>query len=141
MNSLHAFWEAWEGTIRALAWIAGASVLLLTVLLIYVAYVILIDRKVWAAVHLRRGPNVVGPFGLLQSFADLLKFVLKEPIIPAGIRASSCAPRPATGRRPGASSQRGMSTPGGPTPPTDPIWSSAPRPGSTRPISRGRLTA
>jgi NADH-quinone oxidoreductase subunit H len=54
------------------------------VLLILVAYLILMDRKVWAAVQLRRGPNVVGPFGLLQSFADLLKFVLKEPLIPAG---------------------------------------------------------
>ena len=42
------------------------------------------DRKIWAAVQMRRGPNVVGPWGLLQSFADLLKFVLKEPIIPAG---------------------------------------------------------
>ena len=81
---LQAFWDAWGATLLSLAWIAGASVLLLTVLLIYVAYVILFDRKVWAAVHLRRGPNVVGPFGLLQSFADLLKFVFKEPIIPAG---------------------------------------------------------
>jgi NADH-quinone oxidoreductase subunit H len=46
--------------------------------------VLLADRKIWAAVQLRRGPNVVGPFGLFQSFADLLKFVFKEPIIPAG---------------------------------------------------------
>jgi NADH-quinone oxidoreductase subunit H len=42
------------------------------------------ERKIWASVQLRRGPNVVGPWGLLQSFADLLKFVFKEPIIPAG---------------------------------------------------------
>ena len=64
--------------------IAGWSVFVLTVLLVSVAMLILMDRKVWAAVQLRRGPNVVGPFGLLQSFADLLKFVLKEPLIPAG---------------------------------------------------------
>jgi NADH-quinone oxidoreductase subunit H len=60
------------------------SLFLLVVLLIVVAFLLLMDRKVWAAVQLRRGPNVVGPFGLLQSFADLLKFVLKEPLIPAG---------------------------------------------------------
>jgi NADH-quinone oxidoreductase subunit H len=53
------------------------------VLLIVVAYLLYADRKVWAAVQMRRGPNVVGPWGLLQSFADLLKFVLKEPVIPA----------------------------------------------------------
>src|SRR6266404_4162905 len=53
-------------------------------LLVAIAYVLYADRKIWAAVQLRRGPNVVGPWGLLQSFADLLKFVLKEPIIPAG---------------------------------------------------------
>jgi NADH-quinone oxidoreductase subunit H len=64
--------------------IAGKSLLLLVVLLIMIAFLLLADRKIWAAVQLRRGPNVVGPFGLLQSFADLLKFVFKEPIIPAG---------------------------------------------------------
>ena len=58
--------------------------LFLVALLILTAYLLLADRKVWAAVQLRRGPNVVGPFGLLQSFADLLKFVFKEPVVPAG---------------------------------------------------------
>ena len=60
------------------------SLATLVVLLISIAYILYADRKIWAAVQLRRGPNVVGPWGLLQSFADLLKFVLKEPIIPAG---------------------------------------------------------
>src|SRR5215469_15202602 len=59
------------------------SVVLLVVLLVCIAYILYADRKIWAAVQLRRGPNVVGPWGLLQSFADLMKFVLKEPIIPA----------------------------------------------------------
>jgi NADH-quinone oxidoreductase subunit H len=68
----------------ALLVIAIKSIVLLVVLLICVAFVLLADRKIWAAVQLRRGPNVVGPFGLLQSFADLLKFVFKEPIIPSG---------------------------------------------------------
>jgi NADH-quinone oxidoreductase subunit H len=57
---------------------------LLVGVLILVAYLILFDRKVWAAVQMRRGPNVVGPWGLFQSFADLLKFVFKEQIIPDG---------------------------------------------------------
>ncbi|MCI4678448.1 NADH-quinone oxidoreductase subunit NuoH [Rhodoblastus acidophilus] len=60
------------------------SLALLVVGLILVAYYILLDRKVWAAVQLRRGPNVVGPWGLLQSFADMFKFLFKEPIIPDG---------------------------------------------------------
>ncbi len=67
-----------------LAIIVGKSLLLLASLLVFIAYILYADRKIWAAVQLRRGPNVVGPWGLLQSFADLLKFVLKEPIIPAG---------------------------------------------------------
>ena len=67
-----------------LAIMVGWSLLMLIVLLIIVAFLLLMDRKVWAAVQMRRGPNVVGAFGLLQSFADLLKFVFKEPLIPAG---------------------------------------------------------
>jgi NADH-quinone oxidoreductase subunit H len=74
----------WFGYLWPLVIMVAESVLLLVVLLIIVAYVLLADRKIWAAVQLRRGPNVVGPWGLFQSFADLLKFILKEPIIPAG---------------------------------------------------------
>src|SRR5260370_11109489 len=64
--------------------IVAESLLLLILLLVSIAYVLLADRKIWAAVQMRRGPNVVGPWGLLQSFADLLKFVFKEPVIPSG---------------------------------------------------------
>ena len=64
--------------------IALQSVALLVALLIAVSFLIYFDRKVWAAVMMRRGPNVVGPWGILQSFADLLKFVFKEVIIPDG---------------------------------------------------------
>jgi NADH-quinone oxidoreductase subunit H len=59
------------------------SVALIVILLIGVAYILYADRKIWAAVQLRRGPNVVGPWGLFQAFADLLKFVFKEPVIPS----------------------------------------------------------
>ncbi len=76
--------EFWTDYVWPLIIMLAESVLMLVVLLIAVAYVLLADRKIWAAVQIRRGPNVVGPWGLLQSFADLLKFVLKEPIIPAG---------------------------------------------------------
>jgi NADH-quinone oxidoreductase subunit H len=74
----------WTDYIWPLLVIVAQSLLLLVVLLIAIAYVLYADRKIWAAVQIRRGPNVVGPWGLLQSFADLLKFVFKEPIIPAG---------------------------------------------------------
>ena len=59
------------------------SVVLLVCLLVYIAFALLADRKIWAAVQMRKGPNVVGPWGLLQSFADLTKFFFKEPVIPA----------------------------------------------------------
>ncbi|MGB5093999.1 MAG: NADH-quinone oxidoreductase subunit NuoH [Parvibaculum sp.] len=67
-----------------LAIIVGQSLALIIALLLFTAYVLLADRKIWAAVQLRRGPNVVGAFGLFQSFADLLKFVFKEVVIPSG---------------------------------------------------------
>src|ERR1700716_934347 len=76
--------EFWTSTLWPLIVMIAQSVLLLVVLLIAIAYILLADRKIWAAVQIRRGPNVVGPWGLFQSFADLLKFVLKEPIIPSG---------------------------------------------------------
>ena len=76
--------ELWANYIWPLIVMVAQSLLLLVILLIAIAYILLADRKIWAAVQMRRGPNVVGPWGLLQSFADLLKFVLKEPTIPAG---------------------------------------------------------
>src|ERR1041385_3095142 len=76
--------DFWTGCLWPLIIMIAQSVLLLVVLLIAIAYILLADRKIWAAVQIRRGPNVVGPWGLFQSFADLLKFVLKEPTIPAG---------------------------------------------------------
>jgi NADH-quinone oxidoreductase subunit H len=78
------FAELWTGYLWPLIVMVAQSLLLLVLLLIAIAYVLLADRKIWAAVQIRRGPNVVGPWGLLQSFADLLKFVFKEPVIPAG---------------------------------------------------------
>jgi NADH-quinone oxidoreductase subunit H len=76
--------EFWTSYGLPLALIVAQSVALLVILLLIVAFLLYADRKVWAAVQMRRGPNVVGPWGLWQSFADLLKFVFKEPIIPAG---------------------------------------------------------
>src|SRR4029078_3832844 len=76
--------EFWTSYGLPPALIVPQSVALLVVLLIIVAFLLYADRKVWAAVQMRRGPNVVGPWGLWQSFADLLKFVFKEPVIPAG---------------------------------------------------------
>jgi NADH-quinone oxidoreductase subunit H len=76
--------DLWHGYIVPGAIVVGQSLLLMVLLLVFVAYLLYADRKIWAAVQMRRGPNVVGPWGLLQSFADLLKFVLKEPVVPSG---------------------------------------------------------
>ncbi|MGD9502742.1 MAG: NADH-quinone oxidoreductase subunit NuoH [Methyloceanibacter sp.] len=76
--------EFWTSYGLPFALILAHSLALLVIVLVVVAFLLYADRKIWAAVQMRRGPNVVGPFGLLQSFADLLKFVFKEPIIPAG---------------------------------------------------------
>ena len=76
-----SFWTTPLGW--TLATIGG--ILIVTVgILISLAFLLLADRKIWAGVQMRKGPNVVGPFGLLQSFADFFKFVLKEIIVPAG---------------------------------------------------------
>jgi NADH-quinone oxidoreductase subunit H len=76
--------DFWSDYGLPFALIVAQSVALLVTLLVIVAFLLYADRKIWAAVQMRRGPNVVGPWGLLQSFADLLKFVFKEPIVPAG---------------------------------------------------------
>jgi len=81
------FAELWADYLWPLLIIVIQSVAMLVILLVSIAYILLADRKIWAAVQIRRGPNVVGPWGLFQSFADLLKFVLKEPIIPAAAAA------------------------------------------------------
>jgi len=78
------FAEFWTAYLWPLIVMVAQSLLLLVVLLIAIAYILLADRKIWAAVQIRRGPNVVGPWGLFQAFADLFKFVFKEPVIPSG---------------------------------------------------------
>ncbi|NBD28609.1 MAG: NADH-quinone oxidoreductase subunit NuoH [Alphaproteobacteria bacterium] len=64
--------------------VIGQCLLVLVPLLVALAFLLLADRKIWAAVMMRRGPNVVGAFGLLQSFADFIKYIFKEVVIPAG---------------------------------------------------------
>jgi NADH-quinone oxidoreductase subunit H len=79
-----SFAQHWDAWLWPLLLMLIQSAVLISLLLVFIAFYLLADRKIWAAVQLRRGPNVVGPFGLFQSFADLLKFVFKEPIIPSG---------------------------------------------------------
>jgi NADH-quinone oxidoreductase subunit H len=75
MQIEYGLWDFVIDTARALAF--------LVVLLLSTAVLIYGERKIWGAVHLRRGPNVVGPWGTMQPFADFAKFILKEPVIPA----------------------------------------------------------
>jgi len=65
--------------------IAAQSLLVVGFVMISLIFLVYADRKVWAAVQMRRGPNVVGPWGLLQTFADAIKFVVKEVVISAGV--------------------------------------------------------
>jgi len=79
-------WFQQLGLAYPLAWTLAQVIFIVVyagIVMVSVAFWILADRKIWAAVQLRRGPNVVGIFGLLQTFADAMKFMFKEPIIPA----------------------------------------------------------
>src|SRR6516165_6984785 len=73
-----------HGHVVPTAIIVGEVIAILVPLLIGIAYLTYAERKVLAAMQLRRGPNVVGPFGLLQPFADGLKLLYKETVIPSG---------------------------------------------------------
>ncbi len=80
-----AWFESW-GASYELSWFIATIIGILVIalpLMLAVAMIIYADRKIWAAMALRRGPNVVGPWGLLQSFADGLKVFLKETIVPS----------------------------------------------------------
>ena len=83
------FAELWTGYLWPLIVIVAESLLLLVLLLVSIAYVLLADRKIWAAVQIRRGPNVVGPWGLLQSFADMAT-VLSRVWSPTGGGPATC---------------------------------------------------
>ncbi|MCH7487274.1 MAG: NADH-quinone oxidoreductase subunit H, partial [Proteobacteria bacterium] len=76
--------EFWFGYALPGLWIATKIVVIVGPLLLAVAYLTYAERKIIGAMQLRRGPNVVGPFGLLQPIADGLKLFLKETIIPSG---------------------------------------------------------
>jgi len=78
---MNSFWTSAPGwTLITI----GETLLVIVGVMVSLAFLLWGDRKIWAGVQMRKGPNVVGPFGLMQSFADFFKFVLKEVIIPAG---------------------------------------------------------
>ena len=74
----------WAGPVGWTIITVGEALAVIMGVMVSLAFLLWGDRKVWAGVQMRKGPNVVGPFGLFQSFADFFKFVFKEVIIPAG---------------------------------------------------------
>jgi NADH-quinone oxidoreductase subunit H len=76
--------EFWWAYLWPVVWIAIKVIAIIVPVLLSVAYLTYFERKVIAALHLRRGPNVVGPYGLLQPIADGMKLFFKETIIPTG---------------------------------------------------------
>jgi len=84
-SNFAAWWTAFFATPGGWVFLTACQILAVCIwLLVSLAFFMYGDRKIWAGVQMRKGPNVVGPFGLLQSFADLIKFVLKELVIPDG---------------------------------------------------------
>ncbi|MBA3880876.1 MAG: NADH-quinone oxidoreductase subunit H, partial [Sphingobium sp.] len=80
-------WFTYLGMPFEAAWFTATLIDILLIafpVMLMVALIIYADRKIWAAMALRRGPNVVGPIGILQSFADGIKVFLQETIIPSG---------------------------------------------------------
>jgi NADH-quinone oxidoreductase subunit H len=73
-----------DTTLGMILLIVGQIFLVVIPLLVALAFLMYLDRKIWASVQLRRGPNVVGMYGLLQSFADFGKYIVKEIVVPAG---------------------------------------------------------
>ena len=74
----------WSSSLGIAIILLAQGLALIVFVMLSLVYMVYGDRKIWAAVQMRRGPNVVGPWGLLQTFADALKYVVKEVVIPAG---------------------------------------------------------
>ncbi|MDO5606151.1 MAG: NADH-quinone oxidoreductase subunit H, partial [Paracoccus sp. (in: a-proteobacteria)] len=76
--------EFWASPLGYAIIMLAQGLAVIAFVMISLVFMVYGDRKIWAAVQMRRGPNVVGPWGLLQTFADALKYVFKEIVVPAG---------------------------------------------------------